>query len=357
MRGTSGSGAGAGAEAAVGPPGRLAILYDTVHDLTSTLALREVLQRLLDRVLIHLDSEIASILLAGPDGRLRIEHARGLPAEVVESTSLAPGDGISGWVARQDEPVLVEDVERDPRFRRRNHERYYTSSAISVPLRIRSELLGVLNVNNRSDRRPYVPEHLRLMEAIAAHAAVAIDNARRYEETLQRARFDALTGLANHGHFWATLETELERGRRYGRELALVLLDVDHFKTFNDRYGHVRGDEALAGVARTLRACSRVHDLGARYGGEEFGVLLPETRAAGGCAFAEKIRQSLAAQAFAGAPPGALTVSVGVAAFPEHAREARGLVERADAELFRAKHGGRNRVCAPGSPCGGGAVA
>jgi diguanylate cyclase (GGDEF)-like protein len=332
------------------PPGlryreeELQILFDTIHDLTSTLSIREVIRRLLERVLVHLDSEIASILMVGPDRRLRIAHARGLPEEVVATTCLGPGDGISGYVAETGEAVLIEDIERDPRFRRRNHERYYTRSAISAPLRIHGAAVGVINVNNKRSRQVYAKGDLRLIQAIAGHAAVALFNARRYEETLERAERDALTGLANHGHFWATLGVEFERASRYGRSLSLAMIDVDHFKAFNDRYGHLAGDEALAGVGRVLSEGSRVHDFAARYGGEEFAVLLPETDNGGGSAVAEKFRQAVEAGQFAPAAPGEVTVSIGVSTFPDDGSSAAELVAAADLRLYAAKEQGRNQV-------------
>jgi diguanylate cyclase (GGDEF)-like protein len=326
----------------------LAILFDTINDLTSTLSIREVIERLLERVLVHLDSEIASILLLGPDARLRIRHARGLPSEIVEGTCLGLGEGISGYVAQAGSAVLIQDIEQDPRFRRRNHERYYTRSAISVPLRIHGTLMGVVNVNNKRNRQVYARDDLRLVEAIAGHAAVALFNARRFEETLERAQHDALTGLANHGYFWSTLDREVERARRYHRRLSVAMIDVDHFKQFNDRHGHVAGDEALAGIAGVIRDWSRVHDFPSRYGGEEFAMILPETEIGGCVAVAEKFRSAVAASGFAGADAGALTISVGVAAFPEDGEDANGLVEVADARLYRAKAAGRDRVCSDG---------
>jgi diguanylate cyclase (GGDEF)-like protein len=326
----------------------LAVLFDTIRDLTSTLSIREVIRRLLERVLVHLDSEIASILMRGSDGRLRIMHARGLPEEVVATTCLGAGDGISGYVVETGEALLIEDIEKDPRFQRRNHERYYTNSAISAPLRIHDATVGVINVNNKRSREPYAQEDLRLMEAIAGHAAVAMFNAQRYEEILERAEHDALTGLANHGHFWATLGVEVERAIRYGRDLSLAIIDVDHFKAFNDRHGHLAGDEALAGVARVLSEWSRVHDFAARYGGEEFAMILPETSHYGAAAVAEKFRQAVEAGRFARGAPGELTVSIGVATFPEDASSAADLIAAGDSRLYAAKAQGRNRIHATG---------
>ncbi len=322
----------------------LLVLLDTVEDLTSTLSTREVVERLLGRVLLHLDSEIASILLLERDGQLAIRHAHGLPDEVKAQTRVPMGEGISGYVAQTGRSVLIEDVESDPRFERSSHERYYTNSALSAPLRIRGQVMGVINVNNKRNREPYVLAELRLVEAIAGYAAVALANAFRFEETLERARCDALTGLPNHGHFWSTLDLEMQRADRYGRTLSLAMIDVDHFKVVNDRLGHLGGDGVLTGLAELLRGRSRGHDLAARYGGEEFAIILPETDAAGAAAFAEKIRQSVEAEAFGPAAAGEVTVSIGIATYPGDADEPTRLVESADRRLYAAKAAGRNRV-------------
>ena len=112
----------------------LQVLYETIRDLTGTLSVREVLDRLIARALGHLEAEIGSILLSGEDERLRIAVARGLPADVIDSTAVQPDEGIAGFVMSSGELLLVRDIETDSRFRRRNHERYYTSSFISAPL-------------------------------------------------------------------------------------------------------------------------------------------------------------------------------------------------------------------------------
>ncbi len=323
----------------------IAILYDTIHDLTSTLSIREVIQRLLQRVLVHLESELASILLMEPDGKLRIRHARGLPEEVVQTTRVESGYGISGYVFETGEALLIEDVEKDGRFQRQNHERYYTNSAISAPLQIHGTVMGVINVNNKKNHSSYCPEDLSLIEAIAGHAAVALRNAQLYEETLELAKRDSLTGLANHGHFWSTLEIEIDRASRYDREVSLVMVDIDHFKAFNDRHGHMAGDQALIEVSGNIGRSSRNHDFAARYGGEEFAIILPETGKAGGVIVADKLRKSVAACRFAGEKAGKLTVSAGVSTFPHDAHSAASLVESADSRLYIAKDRGRNIVC------------
>jgi diguanylate cyclase (GGDEF)-like protein len=318
----------------------LEILFETVQDLTSTLSSHEVLARLIDRTLGHLDSEIGSVMLVQPDGRLRVSYAQGLPDEIVSESRVAVGEGISGHVVASGEALLVQDVEEDPRFRRSNHERYYTRSCISAPLIFQGRVRGVINVNNKRSQSSFSGEDLRLLQTIASHASMALANARRFEEMEERAQRDALTNLANHGFFWSTLEAEVKRADRHTRELSLAMIDVDYFKAYNDRYGHRQGDSALVAVARVIAATSRAHDLPARYGGEEFAVVLPETPSEGAKTFGEKVRGAVEALADYG-----LTVSVGVASLSQCDGSAIDLVEQADKQLYRGKSGGRNRVC------------
>jgi len=325
----------------------LEVLYESVKDLSSTLSVERVLQRLLDRTLEHLTAEIGSILLLGDDDQLRVMIAKGLPADVVERTEMRIGEGISGYVALHGQSLIVEDVEAHPTFRRRNRERYYTSTLISAPLMRNGVLLGVININNKADHSPFEPHDLRLLEAIAAHASVALGNARKYEDTLRLSQIDGLTGLANHGHFYKTLEREIERARRYERGLSLAMIDIDHFKQYNDRNGHRAGDQALVAVARIIGDRSRAHDIVARYGGEEFAIILPETTLDGAHAFGDKLRTAIEGVSLDGAEP--LTISVGVASFGMNITATTQLVEAADAELYRAKSLGRNRTCSPGS--------
>ena len=325
----------------------LEVVFDTIHDLISTLSVQQVMERLLDRTLLHLASEIGSILVLDPDHTLRILLARGLPPEVVRDIRIQLGDGISGYVAERAESLLVEDVENDSRFQRRNRERYYTNSFISTPLCFQGSVRGVININNKSNRQSFTADDLKLLEAIAGHAAVALANAHRFEQVLVQAQRDALTGLANHGHFWSILATELSRADRYSREFSLVMIDVDNFKNYNDRYGHLSGDNILRSVARIISDRCRTSDQAARYGGEEFCVILPEIALEGATAFAQKIRQAIEESSQGPGTDEHVTVSVGVASYPAHGDTSVELVKAADAQLYRAKDEGRNRVCAP----------
>lgn len=170
---------------------------------------------------------------------------------------------------------------------------------------------------------------------------------RNYEIAASEAFTDPLTGLFNLRQFWLSLDHELARARRYRRHCSLAMIDIDFFKQYNDQHGHLRGDEVLKEVGAVFGACIRDSDIAARYGGEEFVVIMPETERDLACIAAEKLRRSVAEHHFPlqeTQPGGNLTVSVGVATFPDDATTARELVDAADQALYRAKERGRNRV-------------
>ena len=169
-----------------------------------------------------------------------------------------------------------------------------------------------------------------------------------FEETERSARTDALTGLANRRVFQATLEAEIRRSRRYRWPVTVLLLDLDYFKDVNDSHGHMLGDLVLERVGGIVRHAVRDADSACRFGGEEFAVVLPETAREGGYAVAERIRRRVE-QAFRSRPVDGrdvpMTISAGLAAFPEDGLHADELAARADEALYGAKHAGRNRVC------------
>jgi two-component system, cell cycle response regulator len=162
----------------------------------------------------------------------------------------------------------------------------------------------------------------------------------------QLAVTDGLTGLYNHRHLHERLSLEVERSQRSGLPLSLLMLDVDHFKQFNDTFGHPAGDEVLRQLARVLNDTRRANDVVARYGGEEFAVILVDTAKFTAAKVAERVRERIAGHDFSEAAQraGNISVSIGVATFPDDGADAEGLVRAADTALYAAKRAGRNRV-------------
>jgi len=223
------------------------------------------------------------------------------------------------------------------------------SSLKVIPLKAGDAVLGTLVVGSRR-RAALGPEAVRQLEVIAMQAADALLRARLFEQTERLATTDGLTGLTNHRTFQARLDERLAEAQRYGRRLSLLLCDIDHFKTVNDTYGHPVGDQVLRGVAALLGKEARTTDLVARYGGEEFAIVMPETDAAGAHVIAERIRERVAERVFdAELGPLRVTLSIGLATFPDDAQRKAALVAQADGCLYAAKRGGRNRTVAAGS--------
>jgi diguanylate cyclase (GGDEF)-like protein len=216
---------------------------------------------------------------------------------------------------------------------------------LALPGSPTTEYLGVLSIARR--KRRFTHEEEELLQYLAGQAVVSIENATLHETVERQAVTDELTGLANVRAFQNVLESEVERSRRFNTPLALVMLDLDHFKQINDEYGHQQGDEVLALVADVLRDFSRDIDAPARYGGEELAVVLPQTDSRGAEQLAERIREAvelLEIPRVDGQGSLRLQASFGVAALPESALDRAGLIAAADAALYRAKRAGRNRV-------------
>jgi diguanylate cyclase (GGDEF)-like protein len=212
---------------------------------------------------------------------------------------------------------------------------------IEIPLRA-----GEANFGHLVLMGPAFDEEARFTAiSIAAHAVVALDNARLHRIVREQALIDGLTGLANRRHAERSLETEASRAERFGGPLAVVLVDLDDFKEVNDRHGHLAGDDVLRELATVLNETVRTVDIAARWGGEEFALILPGADAVGGAHLAERARAALADRTILTQEgvPVRVTASFGVASFPEHG-DGDDLLRAADSALYEAKKRGKNRV-------------
>ncbi len=237
-----------------------------------------------DRVMHHIGTVFSplswSLLFRDSTrGSLKFVHATGPGADKLLNFVLEKGQGVAGWVAENGAPLLLPEVRSDPRFNPAMDAitGFVTTSIIAVPLVTRNQVYGVIELINKLDESPFTDRDLLVLRTIADFAAIAIERAYYLRSVRRLAMTDALTGLHNRRSFEQILEREVEKTRRTGNRFALLILDVDHFKTINDRYGHAAGDEILRTVARILIATSRKIDCCARLGGDEFAVLLPET--------------------------------------------------------------------------------
>jgi diguanylate cyclase (GGDEF)-like protein len=209
------------------------------------------------------------------------------------------------------------------------------------------DVAGALAVR-REAGGPLAPDEARLLGAVAAQTAMALANAALHRRVVRLSQTDALTGAANRRSLFARLEAELERCERFEHASAVAFVDVDHFKRLNDTLGHPAGDGVLRRLAGVLGQSVRRVDLVGRYGGEEFGVVLARADRAAALAAAEKLRAAVEAARIRhpASETGHVTVSVGVAVYPDDGRDLASIVDAADAALYAAKRAGRNVVCA-----------
>jgi diguanylate cyclase (GGDEF)-like protein len=331
---------------------RLASLVCLVDDLSIEQNYRNLLQTVLDRSAELLLAEQGSIMLIEKEtDLLLLEASKGARKDHGQQVRIPRGVGIAGGVAASGEPLLVEDIEHDPRVCTRNQDKYKSASFVSVPLKIGHRVVGVMNFNDKRTGELFDDVDLRLAQTCASHAAVVLDRRQMYEQTeklTQQAATDDLTGLLNRGRFLNRLKEELSRSARFAKMMSVVMLDIDGFKSINDQFGHARGDLVLRRIAEGMMSAVRSIDIVGRYGGDEFVIILPETDAAFAANMAERVRSNIAKTDISRDATDRIlnkvTVSIGIATFPLHGTSPELLIAHSDEALYRAKAGGRNQV-------------
>jgi len=331
--------------------------YQAIERLNRTAKSQEVFAALLEVAGGMVPLDFGAVTLHEPgEGRARHRVARCHPpaaeggAGRLEGLAFGDNAGLVAAAVRLGSTLPGRELRADAAVIFDENTRIRGLAALKViPLKAADAVLGTLVVGSRR-REALGAEAVRQLEVIAMQAADALLRARLFEQTERLATTDGLTGLTNHRTFQARLDEKLAEAQRYGRKLSLLLCDIDHFKTVNDTYGHPVGDQVLRGVAALLAKEARTTDLVARYGGEEFAIVMPETDAAGAHVIAERIRERVAERVFdAELGPLRVTLSLGLATFPDDTRRKAALVAQADGCLYAAKRGGRNRTVAAGA--------
>ncbi|MBP6628731.1 MAG: GGDEF domain-containing protein [Kofleriaceae bacterium] len=281
------------------------------------------------------------MLLDASRQRLLAKAAYGLRTERMHTLSFAVGEGVAGWVVAQGEAVLIDDVAADPRFVQLPDARTPIAAMMCVPLLARTEAVGVVTATSHN-AGAFAPADLELLRFLAMTIALDVENVR-----LRRvAVTDVLTGAYNREFLGQRLPLEIDTALTHDHPLCVAMVDVDHFKPVNDRFGHDVGDDVLAEVARRLRSAIRGGDLLVRYGGEEFLVVLPRADAGRAWEVGERMRLRVGGEAISAGPHELpIRVSIGVAQLRiDPVESAAELIKRADSALYAAKGRGRDRV-------------
>ncbi len=329
---------------------RTEALYQLGRSLTSLESLDALLQKVVDSAATALPADRVSVIILDVVAqRVRQVVRGGSGRDQVEDVDFAElAQGLTGWVLREQQPALSPKESPDLREGARARQRRTDTvcGAIMVaPLIHREQVFGTITAINRPDERDFTADDLELLVTMASQAATAIANAHLFQEVQEQAITDSLTGFYNRRGFFTRGDRALVRAALEGRPLALIMLDIDHFKHINDRYGHAAGDAVLRAVAARCQANTRTSDLLARLGGDEFALLLPHASLALARQIAERIRAAVADNPITTATGVvAVTLSLGVALPADGDTGLEALLIRADNALYTAKAAGRNRV-------------
>ncbi len=330
--------------------GKLEQILQIGRTMSAILNLDELVNFIVHKASGIIAAEKASLMFIDKKtGELVIKAAKGMDKDVIKKTKIKLGNAIAGMVAQQGEPMLVKNIEKDVRFKRKTSPKYKSKSFLSLPLKIKNEVTGVLNITDKipTPTDIFTEDDLKILSVIIHQAAIAIENAKLYETVTCLSITDSLTGIFNHRYFQERLTQEINRTQRYHSPLSLIMLDIDSFKEYNDTYGHLSGDKALKDLTDILRGSIRKVDVAARYGGEEFTIILAETNMQGAKVLAEKIRKATEKHFFTkekDKPQVQLTVSIGIAEYKKDLSK-KDFIERADIALYQAKREGKNKVC------------
>ena len=274
--------------------------------------------------------------------QVQLRVLRGL--ESVSREAVERGNILNFWATKYSRPLLIargHNVQADSLL----HD-FGCTSAVVVPLFVRNRVIGTMQLFSR-ESAAFAPDDAQLLWMLSLVAESLLTREHTNEGLIRYAFTDYLTGLKTRGYFEQQLELEFKRSERKKQHIALLMIDIDHFKQLNDTHGHHVGDQVLRDVSAILMKDMREVDTVARYGGEEFVIIMPETSGPGALLVAERLRKGVEqAKFFAGSPDRVerLSISIGIAIFDTDAQFKRDLIENADAALYAAKTGGRNRV-------------
>jgi diguanylate cyclase (GGDEF)-like protein len=287
-------------------------------------------------------AERASLLVVGPSEKLTPKATIGIRMDLSIAEDI--GDRVAKSILEKGKPVLVMDIARAQLPPTPAERRYRSTSFISYPITIGERAIGVINFTDKVGGDKFERRDLELLDSIAPQIAVAVDRMALRDKAGEYAQLsitDPLTGLLNRRYVEERLSEEINRSDRNGAPVTFMMLDVDEFKSYNDRYGHPAGDEALQMIGHILSENLRGADVAARYGGEEFSVLLPETSIDEAQSIAERIRRHVEETKF---PKRKVTVSIGIATLGGNTNAVRELISAADIALYEAKRAGRNNI-------------
>ncbi|MEO0142122.1 MAG: sensor domain-containing diguanylate cyclase, partial [candidate division WOR-3 bacterium] len=324
----------------------LEILNEIVRAINSSLRLDEIIQIIMEKTADLIKAEGWSVLLLDEEKKeLVFKAAAGEAGKKLIGMRLKLGQGIAGWVARSGKSLIVSDVSKDPRFYSGvdKKTKFTTKSILCVPMKSRNKIIGVVEVVNKIGGDPFTEDDLRIFENLVEHVTIALLNARLYEQMERAIVTDDLTRLYNTRYCNKILDEFIKKEKAGKRKISLIFLDVDYFKLVDDNYGHLVGSNTLKLIGERIKQVVRKDDVVVRYGGDEYIVVLPDTGKKIAGIVAERIRKAVNNSPFT-APRNKkffISVTLGVATYPDDARTRDQLIGKADKAMYEGKMTGR----------------
>lgn len=328
----------------------ISMLLQLNQVMNSTLEISVMFDRTLNLLRDFLGSSNLVLFLYYPESdELTARKVVGDEAVKYSGASFKLSEGVTGVAAQRKELIYVQDIRKEERYLHYKSTTRDQGSLVSAPIVAKDRLLGVLNLH-KPVIEAFNETELQLIRATTNQLAVAIENSQLYEKTRTLSNTDELTSIPNRRYFHTILRREFALAQRYNSAFSIIMVDIDHFKRYNDTFGHLNGDLALTRVANILLQNTRGIDLVARFGGEEFIILLSNTNKESAYLVAEKLRNAVANENFLLPGPDnesgaeAMSISLGIAEYPTDSNGLDALVEKADRALYAAKASGRNRT-------------
>ncbi len=307
-------------------------------------------QKVVEEVSIVAGAEKCSLMMPDEHERLRVVAVKGINRVLMEDVSIEQGQGIAGIVYEKGIPVLIDSEEGLKDFSVVPKSHFNTFSCMSVPLRIADEKIGVLNLSDKVTGTPFTQDDLSVVSQFSIFISMLLKLAQYYQASEQMRELsikDPLTGLYNRRFFDVRLDEEYTRAKRYSLVFSLAILDIDDFKLFNDTEGHLAGDLLLKELSSIISGTVRTNDIIARYGGEEFAIIMPLTSKEEAFNVSERVRNNvkkLLARQWKHFPKKEITISTGIAMYPECNKGPENIIRCADRALYIAKSSGKDQT-------------
>lgn len=324
----------------------LQVLHELDQILFTTVSRQDIADRMLQIIQPALRFEHATLHLFNEMSEANLAAAWGESFDLILDMEFEKGPGMKGWISSGHKPILIEDTHSDERTVNLISKMPHVGSLILTSITSGSKVQGLLTLAH-SVPNTFSKEEFHTAQVIAAHLSLLLERARLLNQLELLAITDGLTGLYNYRYFQNRLQDEIRRAKRYKTSFAVLLIDLDNFKRVNDRFGHMEGDHVLIRLAELIRQTLRETEIIARYGGDEFVVLMTGTPFQAAKVAAERVRHIIEEKEIPGIDSEnvhKMTVSIGIAGFPESSEDPAMIVEMADQALEKAKNSGRNRV-------------